>query len=193
MRRVPSYLKGLAETRSRAAGELQRFQQLYDEIGRKLADAKAEIASCDLLIRKFDPQLNPNLIVPTRYWKGRYGKRGQLTESIFRILGEHWPEAITTTELCWKLQLEFELDFPTADERQRWIHHSINNRLKLFRSKGLVERLHNVTPEGQCSEVGRWRLVSKKGDGLEVLRETAETTGINIQQAKRRGRPAKPK
>lgn len=81
MRKTPSYLKGLAETRARVAGDLQRYekqhpqlevklkaaeadldrcQRLYSGVCRGLAEAKADLESCDRLIRKFDDRLDPS-------------------------------------------------------------------------------------------------------------------------------------
>lgn len=71
VRKTHSHLKGLAETRARADGDMRRLQQLLDEIDpmlaeavriqtihaqvtAKLAAARAERDACDLLIRKFD-------------------------------------------------------------------------------------------------------------------------------------------
>lgn len=76
MRKTPSYLKGLAETRARAAGDVQRLQQIYQEIGRHLARAEKDMAACDCLIQNFDERLDPSLIEPIHAWQGRYGKRG---------------------------------------------------------------------------------------------------------------------
>lgn len=59
MQRTSSYLKGLAETRARAAGDVQRLEQLHAEITAQLEAARAEVTSCGLLIRKFDRQLDP--------------------------------------------------------------------------------------------------------------------------------------
>lgn len=58
MRKTPSYLKGLAEVRARAAGDMDRLQKLYDEIGGGLAKAQGKVASCDLSIRDLDPRLD---------------------------------------------------------------------------------------------------------------------------------------
>jgi len=83
MRKTPSHLKGLAETRARSAGDVQRLQKLYEEVGKKLTEATAEVDACDRLIRKFDERLNPELIKPIRAWKGRYGNRGTFSFVFF--------------------------------------------------------------------------------------------------------------
>src|SRR4051812_13865695 len=111
MRKTPSYLKGLAETRARVAADVERFQQIQQEVAQKLEQAQDELAACDRLIRKYDHRLNPEAIAPIRSWQGRYGKRGKLQDTIKRLLQQAHPEAIDTSELLWALQIEFQLDF----------------------------------------------------------------------------------
>ena len=45
MRKTPSYLKGLAETRARAFADVQRLRKLQVELAKNLADAEAEVCS----------------------------------------------------------------------------------------------------------------------------------------------------
>ena len=78
MRKTPSYLKGLAETRARAAADILRYKQVIDEIMVSLAKAQAELEACDTLIKKFDDRLDPTQVEPINHWQGRYGKRGAL-------------------------------------------------------------------------------------------------------------------
>lgn len=88
MRKTPSHLKGLAETRARADGDIHRIQRLRAEIDPKraealrieaihaqvtanLAAARTERDACDLLIRKFGSRLDPEPVAPVRAVKGR--------------------------------------------------------------------------------------------------------------------------
>jgi hypothetical protein len=57
MRKTPSYLKGLAETRARAAADVIRYKQVIDQVMASLAKAQAELDACDTLIKKFDERL----------------------------------------------------------------------------------------------------------------------------------------
>lgn len=179
MRKTPSYLKGLAETRARVAGDLLRYQEIYEEIGRKMAEAAAELEACDRLIRKFDERLAPERIEPIRAWKGRYGERGALVEAIKRLLQSRAPDAVTTTEIGWELQLQFRLDFSTAQEKTRWQTNSVAPALKKLVAENVVERLHDVAPTG---EVGRWRWKSDDVLLLDHLRAQAEAAGVSTQQ-----------
>lgn len=168
MRKTPSYLKGLAETRARVAGDIRRYEQLFSDISQALEKAKAELAACDTLIRRFDERLNPELIEPIKAWKGHYGKRGALKASIIRILKERAPDSITTTELGLELQLEFRLDFNDWKARRGWLHRSVASCLQALVKKGLVGRLHD--PTVFTGEPGRWRW---KGEGCESLGDLA--------------------
>lgn len=208
MRKTPSYLKGLAETRARAAGDLKRHTQLkaeldvllpeleadlnryrkmHERVCRNLDSAKSDLASCDRLIRKFDGRLDPEEIEPICAHKGKYGGWGRLRQSIQALLKECSPESVTTLQIAMTLEIELELDFATPAERRAWVHNSIGNSLKKMVGEGVVERLHD--PSVPTSQVGRWRWASARGSELEALQQAAAKTGIGTSQAKRRGRP----
>jgi hypothetical protein len=67
-KKVRSYLKGLAENRARAAADVIRFEVMVAQVTRRLAEAKLDLESCDRLIKKYDPRLQPECIVPIRVW-----------------------------------------------------------------------------------------------------------------------------
>lgn len=192
IRNTPSYLKGLAETRARTDADVQRLQKIQDEVTEKLAEAKAEREACDRLIRKFDERLDPNLIEPIGAWKGRYGERGQLGRTLARCVEAAWPESVTTQEVAWAIQMEFQIDFLTKKERYEWVRNTVRRRLNIFVSWGLVERMHELTT-GVGIEQGRWRWKPQVGVSLDELLAAAETAGVGVKQAKRRGRPPKQK
>jgi len=162
MRKTPSYLKGLAETRARAARDVQCYQQLVDELQTRLAQAQAELAACDTLIRKFDDRLDPDLIDPVNHWQGRYGKRGALKAAILKVLQAHAPEEVTTTMIGLAVQAEFRLVFHLPVEREAWIANSVRNCLKKLVKEGLVEACHDQSNTGF---VGSWRLFLKELEG----------------------------
>lgn len=190
MQRTSSYLKGLAETRARAAGDVQRLEQLHAEITAQLEAARAEVTSCDLLIRKFDRQLDPTKIPAIQAWRRHYGKRGEFRAAILRMLEASWPESVSTLELAAQLQLEFKLDFINSKERTRWIHNSLTSRLKLLARTGDVTREADIRAE-KGLWVARWRWASPTVTELGALRDVAQATGVGVQQAKKRGRPRK--
>ena len=161
MRKTPSYLKGLAETRGRLAGDVQRYQQVLAEVTASLVKAQAEMAACDTLIRKFDDRLDPGLVQPIHAWQGRYGKRGALREAIIELLLEQAQATVSTTEIGWQMQLKFGITFCHPKEREQWINNSIGNCLKKLAGKeGLAEACHDRSNTG---EVGRWRWVGGPG------------------------------
>jgi hypothetical protein len=211
MRKTPSYLKGLAETRARAAGSLQRHRKLLDDVKRKLMvaqadverytlmqadlsqklkDGKADLESCDRLIRNFDSRLDPSEIEPIAAWKGRYGKRGALKATVSRILEEYAPLAVSIPELGKVTILEFQLTFATDKAMKAWIHNSLGKALQALLRAGLVERVDAPRTEWGGSE-GRWRWKTCTEAPLDGLRSSAESAGVGTKQAKRRGRPRK--
>lgn len=157
MRKTPSYLKGLAETRARAARDVQCYQQLVDELQIRLAQAQAELTACDTLIRKFDNRLDPSQIEPVNGWKGRYGKRGALQGAILKVLQAHAPAEVTTTMIGLAVQAEFRLVFYLPVERETWLANSVRNCLKKLVKEGLVEACHDQSNTGG---VGSWRVIS---------------------------------
>jgi len=206
MKRTPSYLKGLAETQARAAGDVLRFEKLLAEVDAKLVEtkalaaievprlekllvtvgirifeSKAELAACDRLITKFDARLNPKLIAPIKAWKGRYGKRGELNSTICHILKDCAPEERTTFELSAEIRIRFKLDFSTVPELRAWQKNSVANALKSMVKMGLVERGHKVT-KGCTGEVGRWRW-KVEINTLDEVRASAAAQGVGVQQA----------
>ena len=193
IRKTPTYLKCLAETRARVDADVRRLQKIHDEIAEKLTEAKTERDSCDCLIRKYDERLDPNVITPIQAWKGRYGPRGALKRFMLKQLENAWPEAVTTLEIAWAVQQEFKIDFLMKEERIAWLRNSIRRGLKLLVVAGKAERLHEVI-NGITNELGRWRFKPQGDTSLDSLRVAAETAGVGVrQEVKRRGRPPKAK
>jgi hypothetical protein len=180
MRKTPSYLKGLAETRARAAGDVQRFKRIYEEIGQKLAKAECDLAACDLLIQRFDERLNPCLIQPIHAWQGRYGKRGALVEEVRNIIKSVSPDEIATTEIAWRVQIKFQFDFVTWNEKKHWQDNSLRTAIRALLAKGEIERVHDVS-HGLTGAVGRWRWKSDAFLSLDHLHAHAEAAGVSVQ------------
>ena len=132
MQKVPSYLKGLAETRARVEAERSRLERLHAEIGQRLAEATAECDACDRLIKKYDGRLDPTMIAPIRARQGRYGKRGALKQAILEVVSMNFPSEVSTSEIAWAIQLRFDIGFETPDERAHWLHHSVSGALRIL-------------------------------------------------------------
>lgn len=155
MRKTPSYLKGLAETRARAAADVLRYRQVIEEVMASLAQAQAELTACDTLIKKFDDRLDPTQVEPINHWKGRYGKRGALREAILALLEARAPAAVPTPEICWEMQLKFDIGFSHWKERDNWRRNSVLSCLKKLVKNGVAEACHDPRNSG---EVGSWRV-----------------------------------
>lgn len=206
VRKTPSYLKGLAENRARADGEVIRLQRLLDDLARAVAEARrilslhesvlaqqaeaiAKRDACDTLICSFDSRLDPSQIAPIHAFKGRYGPRGGLRAAILEILQDAAPDYASTTEISMQVMTRLKLSFPTPAEKSRWVTNSLLCALKDLAEDGLTERLHD--PAAGSNAVGRWRLKSAPDGALAELSAAAESAGLGVHQAKRRGRRSK--
>tara|TARA_R110001583_G_scaffold165276_2_gene317815 strand:+ start:19680 stop:20273 length:594 start_codon:yes stop_codon:yes gene_type:complete len=190
MRKVPSYLKGLAETRARVSAEVARLERLQADINAQLEKARTELTSCDTLIRRFDERLNPSLIQPVRAWKGRYGKRGALKEAVLGYLQKAAPEAVSTQELVLFLHQHFALDFIHPDEAKAWRANTLLRRLKEYVQEGLVERLHDIS-QGNTGEMGYWRWHTPMSTIADLAAAAAQAGVPTVTRTKRRhARPA---
>ncbi len=204
MKKIPSYLKGLAERRARVAADLARYQRVKGEVegelnkARKLVtryeqslvtlekrikEAEAVMASSDCLIRDFDERLDPEAIEPIQAWRGRYGRRGSLKAGMVALLQEKAPEPVTTFELAWALQIQLGIDFESEADRRKWLHNSVTKQLRVLVQEGVLERLHD--PYAPGGEDGLWRH-RKDADGVDDLRAMAESAGLGVQQKVRK-------
>lgn len=153
-KKVSSYVKGLVETRARAAGDLERLRRIHAELSARIATAEADIAACDRLIRKFDGRLDPSLIEPLH--TRSYGGRGRLRAAVLDQLQLAYPGEVTTSELAVEMQIKFGFDFLTATQRDNWVRGSLARALRDLHAEGLAERMHD--PMLRTGEPGRWRL-----------------------------------
>jgi hypothetical protein len=179
MQKTPSYLKGLAETRARAAGEVERYSALLTELQAKLDQSRAELEACDRLIQRFDVRLDPSQIQTIHAWQGRYGPRGELQRTVLKMLQDAYPAAVTTTMASIVVRATLKLDFPTRTALSTWSENSLRSVFKQLVKVGLVERLHELRNTGQ---VGIWRWIAPV-DSLEGLATMATSAGVKTTEA----------
>lgn len=203
MPKTHPYLKGLVETRARAAGNIRRLFQTQKDlsvrmarlqqqlrmseqrlllVNKQLSLSQDELLACDQLILKVNAQCSPERIEPIQAWKGRYGKRGQLRITIVQTLKKAYPRALSSFELEWELLAVFRLEFPSPQARNSWFQNSLRGTLKVLTQSGDVERLHKA--EKNAARKGRWRWKPPAGaQTLGELSALAEAAGIGTQQA----------
>jgi hypothetical protein len=180
MKKTPSYLKGLAEDRARAAGDVERYVKIAKDVADALEAARSTLAACDLLIRRIDGRLNPEEIPPIRAHKYYGGGRGKLRDTVVDILKAAAPGTVTTTEISIEIQVRYGLTFETSWERSQWRSNSIGSVLRKLFGLGLVERLHN--PRCNTDEGGRWRWKTDSTQSSDQLREQIEGNGGSVVQ-----------
>lgn len=179
MKKTPSYLKGLAETRARLAGDIERYERVSGEIAEKLVLARRELEACDLLIRRFDGRVDPNKIPLISRWRHHPGKRGQFRGTVIEILQASAPNPVTTAEMSWELQLRFGLTFDTAEDYREWHRGSVARELRRLVAENLIERLHD--PLLAAAEVGRWRWKTDVASSLTHLTEQLSSRGEAVK------------
>jgi len=180
MKKTPSYLKGLAEDRARAAADVERYVKITKDVADALESARATLAACDLLIRRIDARLDPNDIQPIRVKKYYGGNRGKLRNTVVDILKTAGADTVTTTDISIEIQVCFGLDFETPEARTHWQNNSIGRLLRTLFEEGLVERLHN--PRCLTEEGGRWRWKDGTADSSDDLRAQIESQGGSVVQ-----------
>lgn len=154
--KVPSYLKGLVETRARTDAYVLRLETVIREVEERLAKAKVERDACDTLITSYNPNLDPNSIEPIRAWRGKYGKRGEKAQVIREFVQATYPAAVSTAEVAWHLTLRFDMDFPTPESRAAWRKTSVRNPLRQMAERGEIERLELVDLNEVATSTWRW-------------------------------------
>jgi hypothetical protein len=156
-KKVRSYLKGLAENRARAAGDVIRFEGMVAEVTQRLAEARLDLESCDRLIKKYDPRLQPECIVPIRVWPHHKGKRGGLREKLLEIIEREAPEEVTLTEICYAIEISWELTFLTPEDRLSWRRDAVGRAPRRLATEGCIVALHSKRGGLFTTEIARWR------------------------------------
>jgi hypothetical protein len=156
-KKVRSYLKGLAENRARAAGDLIRFEGLAKEIAMRLAETRADLDSCDRLIKKYDIRLQPERIGPIRVWPHHKTKRGGLRSLLLEIVTLRAPAEVTLTEICYEIETRWELTFLTPKDRECWKRGGVARALRSLATEGRIVALHSKRGGEADTEHARWR------------------------------------
>lgn len=170
MKKLPSYLKGLVETRARSASDLERLEQLRARIDEEIAAVRTRLAAADTLIVEFNPLVDPTLIEPVR---GRRPRVGKVREVIEELLVAAAPESLPTPEIAFLVAERIQIRFATVAEYRTWAYNCVNRALYKMWEAGKVDRMQTT---GQAT---RWKLISSTGEpvaSLADLRREANQT-----------------
>lgn len=161
MKKVPSALKWLAETRARTAGRIaskqQSLQLLSERVGtleaelaqakeyqqqlvRQVAQLEKDLENLDGSVTVFDPGIDPSAIGVVNGWQGKYGERGTFRGCLLALMEQHAPNYVPTTVLAAHAISELSLTFATSVERTKWYTNSLRDALKKMEKAGQVER-----------------------------------------------------
>ena len=180
-RTTPSYLKGLRDNRARADADVARLTGIIERATRSLQEAIDARESCDRLIRRFNPDLDPTQIKPNRGLGRIPGPRGTLRSALVDYLKDHAPHSVSSTEICLALEIHFGLEFESGTRRWAWQHGTVGRALKRLRAEGLAVRLHD--PIHFTGEVGRWRWKSDVDLSPDRLRAQAGAAGVAVRES----------
>ena len=173
MKKTPSALKWLAEKRARIAHDLAQTERIASDILKKRDGLRLDLAALDRSLTLYDPAIDPSAIAAVNGWKGNYGRRGNLQETIIEILKEQAPEWVPTGNIELLLCMKLQLDFDSPALRKRWYDNSFRKVLKNLVAQGLAERQQD--PVVFTGEVGRWRW---KQEGAKTLAELRSAIGL---------------
>lgn len=179
VKKIPSYLKGLAERHARTQAHIEALEttiRISEELARhhqsvvdsslqQLAKAQVKLHSLEVLIRDYNDSLDPSKIDPIKAWRDRYGKRGQLEKDSFelvRLTGDYGMTSAAVYEVFAK-RLEWPLDGPLAEKYKA---NRMRPALKRLQTKGLIR---NFTLDGVSRWVAVEHLSPISGDQMKVL------------------------
>jgi hypothetical protein len=161
-KKLPSYLKGLVDSRARADGDVQRIAPVVTAARAALARSAAKLAkqeaslgraqvardACDTLLRKWSEAIDADSIASVQAWRGRYGERGALRQQILVLVEAAGPEGVSTSALADQLIALFGLSFLSHQARNLWVHDTVSSALKALTCKRTIER---ATPGGAAT------------------------------------------
>ena len=104
-----------------------------------MAEARLDLESCDRLIKKYDPRLQPECIVPIRVRPHHKGKRGGLREKLLEIIEREAPKEVTLTEICYAIEISWELTFLTSKDRLGWRRDAVGRALRRLATEATGE------------------------------------------------------
>ena len=155
MRKTPSALKWLAETRARTAHELADSERIQAVVLARTSKLRDDLAALDRALTIYDPTIRPENIEGVQAHRAAYGKRGNLIGAVESILKTNAPNYVSTETLVMLLSVDFNLQFETRQDLSRWQKNVVGRALRKLVDRGDVEREQD--PSVFTAEVGRWR------------------------------------
>lgn len=190
--KLPSYLKGLVDSRARADGHVRRLAPAVAAAREALARSTAKLqkqeaslaraqvarAACDTLLHKWSNAIVTDEIAPVHAWKGRYGPWGAFTQQILVFLDAAGSCGIGTAPLAAQLTAFFGLTFLSTSDHTTWVHDSLVAKLKKLTAEGRVEK---YLPADGGPKWMRWRLPQAASNSFAVLLSQSADAGLEIK------------
>lgn len=151
VKRIPSYLKGLAERYARTQTDIESLKvtaqiakeraEYYKKLSvsstASLQRAVLRLQSLEVLIRDYNESLDPSKINPVNAWRDRYGKKGALEKETFELVRLYGEEGVTSSALyeIFAKRLGLPLDGEQAEKHKA---NRFRCALKRLQRKGLI-------------------------------------------------------
>lgn len=152
VKKIPSYLKGLAERHARVQAEIESLEttialsQIQVEHHREIAEsalaalaaAQVKLHSLEVLINDYNEALDPSKISPVNSWKNRYGKRGQMELDALEMVRLARESGLTSHQIyqIFAKRLAWPLAGPLATTYKENRIYCVSKRLQ---KKGLIK------------------------------------------------------
>lgn len=154
VKKIPSYLKGLAERYARTQTDIESLKvtaqiakeraEYYGKLSvsstASLERAILRLQSLEVLIKDYNESLDPSKINPVNAWRDRYGKQGAMEKETFELVRLYGEEGMRSSELyeIFANRLNWPLEGELAEKYKA---NRIRCVLKRLQRKGLVRHI----------------------------------------------------
>ena len=152
--RTHSPLKWMLNERAALEGRLQAIDAEMARLQRCRDQAQATLDSLNAVAMAIEPSMASIEVKPVNA-RGRYGKRGNLSQWLRRVLREAHPQSVQTPALLASASAVFGLTFATDEQRQHFHHNCLRRRLFALAQRGEIEQVGAF--QASTSNGGAWR------------------------------------
>ncbi len=188
MKKTPSALKWLAESRGRIAhkhsanasvillleakvatlsSELRITELMLSNAKENQLKLDSELKALDQTVQIFDEKLDPSKIESIRGWQGRYGERGALRKYLQTFAESNAPAYLSLSDFALATIAEFSLVFSSNNELREWCHNTLRRALRVLSDRDVLE-----ARQDDISGATSWRPKQQKPKSIAALRKS---------------------
>lgn len=143
-----------------------------------LAQLTKKLAVIDADIIEFSPTTNPKSIAPIDAWKGKYGKRGALSQFVLGVFESRYPRYLMSSDVVDSVIAKFSIVFATEKDEQYFRRRGIRGTIQSLTATGKLERGEDVILKGQ--KCGQWRWKTETQPTLASLSAQMRSTSADV-------------